>query len=78
MEYYTPPTQTNMVVDDHFVEGMKEINPEMVTNQVKNKIWIETCQILLITISSSKLNHNLDKTKFIADSIQKTVKLVSM
>ena len=39
---------------------------------------MEICQTLLITISSSKSDCNLDKTEFTVDSIQKTVKLVSM
>jgi len=77
-EYYTPPTHTDMVVDDHFIKETKENDPEMVTNKVKPKLRTETCQTLLITISSIKSEQNLDKIEFAADSIEKTVDLVTL
>jgi len=77
-EYYTLPTHTDMVVDDHFIKETKENDPEMVTNKVKPKLRTETCQTLLITILSTKSEQNLDKTEFTADSIEKTADLVTL
>ena len=78
LEYYTLPTHTDMVVDDHFIKETKENDPEIAINKVKPKLRTETCQTLLITILSTKSEQNLDKTEFTADSIEKTADLVTL